>query len=77
MRTARWVEQFDGGVERLKKILIEDELNICADLEVEMDKLVGTYQCEWTTVIKNPDRRKQFKQFTNTVSSTLFKTSAQ
>ncbi|CEL51481.1 nitrite reductase (NAD(P)H) large subunit [Rhizoctonia solani AG-1 IB] len=65
MRTARWIEQFEGGVEKLKKIILDDELGICADLDREMDALVGTYQCEWTTVVKNPERRKQFRQFVN------------
>ncbi|ELU36552.1 NADPH nitrite reductase [Rhizoctonia solani AG-1 IA] len=62
---ARWIEQFEGGIEKLKKIILEDELGVCADLDREMDALVGTYQCEWTTVVKNPERRKQFRQFVN------------
>ncbi|CAE6540498.1 unnamed protein product [Rhizoctonia solani] len=65
MRTARWIEQFEGGIEKLKKIILNDELGICADLDREMDALVGTYQCEWTEVVKNPERRKQFRQFVN------------
>ncbi|KAF8749404.1 BFD-like [2Fe-2S] binding domain [Rhizoctonia solani] len=66
MRTwCRWIEQFEGGIEKLKKIILEDELGVCADLDREMDALVGTYQCEWTTVVKNPERRKQFRQFVN------------
>ncbi|KAB5593146.1 Nitrite reductase (NAD(P)H) large subunit [Ceratobasidium theobromae] len=66
MRTARWIEQFEGGIEKLKKIILEDELGICADLDQEMDALVGTYQCEWTAVVRDPERRKQFRQFVNT-----------
>lgn len=66
MRTARWVEQFDGGIERLKKILLNDELGICADLEREMGELVGTYADEWKAVVDDPARRRQFRQFVNT-----------
>ncbi|TFK51421.1 nitrite reductase [Heliocybe sulcata] len=66
MRTARWVEQFEGGIERLKKILLDDELGICAELDKEMDELVGTYYDEWAAVVKDPNRRKQFRQFVNT-----------
>ncbi|KAG1716819.1 hypothetical protein ID866_341 [Astraeus odoratus] len=66
MRTARWVEQFEGGIERLKKILLDDELGICDELEKEMDTLVGTYHDEWSVVVKDPTRRRQFRQFTNT-----------
>ncbi|KAG1776329.1 hypothetical protein EV702DRAFT_1179952 [Suillus placidus] len=66
MRTARWVEQFDGGIERLKKILLDDELGICADLEREMSELIGTYADEWKAVVNDPARRRQFRQFVNT-----------
>ncbi|KAH0839338.1 hypothetical protein J3R83DRAFT_20 [Lanmaoa asiatica] len=66
MRTARWVEQFEGGIERLKRILLDDELGICEELEKQMDELVGTYSDEWSEVVKSPERRKQFRQFVNT-----------
>jgi nitrite reductase (NAD(P)H) len=67
MRTARWVEGFEGGLDRLKKIIIDDELGICADLDREMDDLVGTYYDEWKGVVEDPERRKHFRQFVNTV----------
>ena len=53
--------------QRLKKVLLEDELGICADLEQEMDELVGTYFDEWKTVVDDQDRQKQFRQFVNSV----------
>lgn len=68
MRTARWIEQLDGGLERLKKIIIDDDLGICAELDKQMDELVGTFYDEWKAVVENPERRKQFRQFVNTVS---------
>jgi hypothetical protein len=55
-------------LQKLKKIILEDELGICADLDMEMDALVGTYSCEWTEVVNDPERRKQFRQFVNAVS---------
>lgn len=66
MRTARWIEQFEGGLERLKKIIIHDELGICAELDKQMDELVGTFYDEWKAVVQDPERRKQFRQFVNT-----------
>ncbi|BGO91811.1 hypothetical protein NBRC10512_007608 [Rhodotorula toruloides] len=65
-RTAPWVEGFEGGIDKLRKILIDDELGICADLEAEMDNLIGTYQDEWATAVRDPEVRKSFKQFANT-----------
>ena len=55
-------------LQRLKKIILEDELGICGDLEREMDDLVGTFYDEWKVVVDDPARQKQFRQFVNTVS---------
>lgn len=66
MRTARWLDEMEGGIEKLKRILLDDELGICADLEREMQELVGTYYDEWKAVVDDPERQKQFRQFVNT-----------
>lgn len=68
-RTAPWVESFEGGIDKLRKIILEDELGICADLEAEMHALVGTYEDEWKRAVNDPELRKQFKQFANSVST--------
>lgn len=65
-RTARWIEAYPGGIKELREVLVKDKLGICKELEDEMDALVGTYHCEWTELVKNPERRKAFKQFVNT-----------
>jgi nitrite reductase (NAD(P)H) len=58
----------EGGLDRLRKIIVDDELGICADLDRQMDELVGTYFDEWRAVVEEPERRKQFRQFVNTAS---------
>jgi nitrite reductase (NAD(P)H) len=68
-RTARWVEQLPGGIEYLRKVVLEDSLGICAELEKQMQDLVGTFFCEWTEVINDPERRKAFEQFGNTTET--------
>ncbi|CAG8477667.1 9928_t:CDS:2 [Ambispora leptoticha] len=65
-RTARWLEKMEGGIEYLRKVIIDDHLGICAELEEDMARLLNTYQCEWTSVVKDPARRAQFHQFANT-----------
>ena len=57
-RTAPWVESFEGGVEKLRRIILQDELDICADLDAEMDALIGTYQDEWKRAVQDPELRK-------------------
>lgn len=65
-RTARWIENLPGGINYLREVIIDDKLGICADLERQMQKLVGTFFCEWKETINNPERRKFFQQFDNT-----------
>lgn len=54
--------------QKLKRVILDDELGICDDLEREMESLVGTYFDEWKAVVDDPARQKQFRQFINTVS---------
>jgi nitrite reductase (NAD(P)H) len=65
-RTARWIESLPGGMKYLREVVLDDRLGICTELERQMNELVGTYFCEWTEVVKNPERRKAFQQFANT-----------
>ena len=65
-RTARWVENMPGGIKYLREVILEDKLGICADLEQQMQDIIGSYFCEWTEVINSPERRKLFSQFSNT-----------
>jgi nitrite reductase (NADH) large subunit len=64
-RTARWLERLDGGVEYLKSVIVDDVLNICAQLERDMQSLVDSYECEWAAVVRDPERRRAFRHFAN------------
>jgi nitrite reductase (NAD(P)H) len=64
-RTARWVENLPGGIKYLREVVLEDKLGICAELEKQMQELVGTFFCEWTETVNDPEKRKQFQQFAN------------
>lgn len=64
-RTAAWLEKLEGGLEYLKKVVVEDNLGIATDLEREMEFMVDTYKCEWKEVVENPELRKRFKHFIN------------
>ncbi|THU96329.1 V0/A0 complex, 116-kDa subunit of ATPase [Dendrothele bispora CBS 962.96] len=67
MRTARWLEEMDGGIEKLRKVIIEDELGICEELEADMNSLVGSFFDEWKAILDDPEGQKRFRQFVNTV----------
>jgi nitrite reductase (NADH) large subunit len=64
-RTARWLEQLEGGLAHLREVIIDDKLGICAQLEADMAHLVNTYHCEWKEAVTNPELRAQFRQFAN------------
>ncbi len=61
-RTARWLERMDGGIERLRSVIVDDCLGIGARLERDMDALVAGYACEWREVVRDPERRRQFEE---------------
>jgi nitrite reductase (NADH) large subunit len=65
-RTSVWLENMEGGIERLRDVVVHDKLEICADLERQMQELVDAYRCEWTEVVNDPARRRLFRQFVNT-----------
>jgi len=65
VRTAPWLEKLDGGIEYLKKVIIEDALGIADELESEMQGLVNKYECEWKQAIEDPNMSKRFRHFVN------------
>ena len=76
-RTAPWQKKLPSGkngggpIEHLKEVIIEDSLGICDELDRRMQHLVDSYHDEWAEVVKDPERRKKFKQFVNTDENQL------
>ena len=62
-RTSVWLEKMEGGIERLREIIVDDVLGIAASLEKDLQYLVDTYECEWAGVVRNPEQRALFKQY--------------
>ena len=65
-RTATWFNKLPGGLQHLQDVVINDSLGIAEELDAEMQHLIDTYQCEWTTVVNDPEKRKLFRAFVNT-----------
>lgn len=68
-RTSVWLEKMEGGIDYLKDVIVNDRLGIGADLERQMQFLADTYKCEWAEVVRDPEKRRLFKQFMNTDES--------
>ncbi|MEZ4600805.1 MAG: nitrite reductase large subunit NirB [Syntrophotaleaceae bacterium] len=64
-RTATWLSNLDGGVEKLKKVIIEDSLGICAELEADMQRIVDGQHDEWAVTLGRPDQLARFRHFSN------------
>ncbi|MGD9646132.1 MAG: nitrite reductase large subunit NirB [Pirellulales bacterium] len=64
-RTATWLEKLEGGLDHVKDVVVHDKLRIAADLEAMMARLVDSYHCEWAAVVRDPQRRRWFRQFMN------------
>jgi len=62
-RTAVWLDKMEGGIEYLREVILHDRLQICDQLERQMQHLVSTYHCEWAEVVNNPERRARFRHF--------------
>jgi nitrite reductase (NADH) large subunit len=64
-RTSVWLDNLEGGIDYLREVIVDDKLGICAELEAQMNAVVGTYQCEWKTTVEDPEQLKRFRQFVN------------
>lgn len=65
-RTARWLEELDGGIDRVIDVVVNDCLGIGDDLEAAMAEHVDNYEDEWAATLKDPERLRRFSSFVNT-----------
>ena len=65
-RTARWLEALEGGIDYLRKVVVDDSLGLADDFESHIASLVAQYKCEWRVVVDSPEKRRAFRQFANT-----------
>ncbi|MHA7239868.1 nitrite reductase large subunit NirB [Arthrobacter sp. TMS1-12-1] len=64
-RTARWMDDLDGGLDHVREVVVDDSLGIGADLEAAMARHVEHYEDEWAATLKDPDRLRRFRSFVN------------
>lgn len=67
-RTARWLEDLDGGIDRVKDVVVNDCLELGEELETAMNDHVAAYEDEWAAVLNDPDRLRHFTSFVNTTT---------
>ena len=64
-RTSVWLEKLEGGIEHVRKVVLEDSLGIGKEMEAEMAKLVEGYACEWKKTLGSEEKLARFRPFVN------------
>jgi nitrite reductase (NADH) large subunit len=64
-RTSTWIEQLEGGLDRVREVVVDDSLGLGADLEAEMARHVGGYEDEWRATLEDPAKLERFVSFVN------------
>ena len=64
-RTAAWLESMEGGIEHLKRVIVDDSIGAGADFEAAMAAHVDRYRCEWKETLEDPVRLRRFRSFIN------------
>lgn len=64
-RTSTWIDQLEGGLDRVREVVVEDSLGLGAELEAEMARHVGGYEDEWRATLEDPAKLERFVSFVN------------
>ena len=64
-RTARWIEDLEGGLDHVRDVVVNDSLGLADELEPAMAKHVDTYEDEWAATLADPERLRRFRSFVN------------
>ncbi|MDE0572824.1 nitrite reductase large subunit NirB [Demequina sp. B12] len=64
-RTAPWQAEYEGGLDAIRDVIVNDSLGICDDLDAHMAHHVDSYEDEWKAVLDDPERLRQFQSFVN------------
>jgi len=55
----------EGGIDHLRRVVVDDSLGLAADLEADMARHVAGYRDEWSETLDDPERLKRFVSFVN------------
>jgi nitrite reductase (NADH) large subunit len=64
-RTAPWVDSLDGGLERVREVVVDDALGLGSELEAAMTRHVAAYTDEWRDTLEDPVKLRRFVSFVN------------
>lgn len=64
-RTARWMEDLEGGLDHVRDVVVHDSLGLADELEQAVARHVDSYEDEWAATLADPERLRRFRSFVN------------
>jgi nitrite reductase (NADH) large subunit len=64
-RTSTWIASLDGGLDRVREVVVDDALGLGAELEADMARHVDSYFDEWRATLEDPEKLRRFVSFVN------------
>jgi nitrite reductase (NADH) large subunit len=64
-RTAPWVDSLDGGLDRVREVVVDDALGLGSELEAAMALHVDGYFDEWKATLEDAEKLSRFVTFVN------------
>ena len=64
-RTAPWIDSLEGGLDRVREVVVDDALGLGSELEAAMARHVDSYADEWRATLDDPDKLARFVSFVN------------
>jgi nitrite reductase (NADH) large subunit len=64
-RTSPWIDSLDGGLDRVREVVIDDALGLGSQLEAAMARHVDSYFDEWKATLDDPEKLARFVSFVN------------
>ncbi|MFT4263431.1 MAG: nitrite reductase large subunit NirB [Nocardioides sp.] len=64
-RTSTWIDALDGGLDRVREVVVDDALGLGTELEAAMAQHVDSYFDEWAATLEDPDKLRRFVSFVN------------
>ena len=64
-RTSVWMDNLEGGIDYLRKVIIDNKLGLNDQLEAELARLRESAVCEWQETLNDPAAQTRFTHFIN------------
>jgi nitrite reductase (NADH) large subunit len=64
-RTSLWLESLEGGIDYLRKVIVDDKLGLNGQMEQQLAALRASVSCEWKATLEDKDHLTRFAHFIN------------